>query len=625
MHRHWQVALLVALATAGCSDPDPAALVESGRRHLEQGQARRSVIELKSAVQYLPQSAPARHALGQALLATGDPASAAEQFRKALALGQARDAVLPLLASALLAAGQPEPLVRELGDQSLSDPAAEAELRTLVARAHHGLGQFGPAHRALDAALAARPAPAGARVLRARVLADEGRVGDGLKTLDDHLAGTPRDADGWRVRGDLLARGRHDLEAALASYRRALEVDPGHVPAHTGAITLLLDRHDVAAAHEQLALLQRVRAAHPQTLYLAAKVALARRALEQAQGLAARLLTSAPGHPPYLELAGEVAVARGQWVQAELHLLKALQAAPSSDSTRRLLARTHLQRAEPYRALKLLQALVTRPAPDAADLALKAQAHHMAGEQTAYASALDTLGEARLPADTVTPKAGGRVLPSSKGGSTTASPRPPAAPPDATADLRRIVERLRRQEHAQAMEAIDELARRQPTSPVVATLRGQAWLLQGQRAAAARAFEAALLLAPDHLPAAIGLARLDLAAGQVARALERMDAVVDADPMNTRATIARAELRQRTGASTADIIRLLGDGVRQAPGDPARRIALIDYALWRGELSTALDAARAASQTFPTHAPVLAALERARNAAGRPVAASPRS
>ncbi|MDV7402559.1 tetratricopeptide repeat protein, partial [Arthrospira platensis SPKY1] len=92
-----------------------------------------------------------------------------------------------------------------------------------------------------------------------------------------------------------------------------------------------------------------------------------------------------------LQFAGAVEFERGSFVQAEAHLAKALQLAPGLDVSRRLLVMTHLRRAEPAKALAVLQPLLERPNPTAAVYSMKAQAHVQQGElpeaEAAFAAA----------------------------------------------------------------------------------------------------------------------------------------------------------------------------------------------------------------------------------------------
>lgn len=56
----------------------------------------------------------------------------------------------------------------------------------------------------------------------------------------------PQDAEGWFIRGEDLEP--EDAAEALAAYRRALELDPGHADAHLNLGRLLHDKGDAAAA-----------------------------------------------------------------------------------------------------------------------------------------------------------------------------------------------------------------------------------------------------------------------------------------------------------------------------------------------------------------------------------------
>lgn len=606
-----------AVLTACGASEDPAELTASARQYLEKDDAKAAIIQLKSALQQAPQSAEARFLLGRALLASGDAGGAAIELRRALDLKHPPVEVVPELARAMLAQGETRELTEKFGETSVPDQAAEADLKVTLARAWGGLGRRDEARAAAQAALRAVPDYGPANIFLARLQADTGDVDGAIAAADEQLQRTPQDAEGWQVRGDLLAFGKRDADGALAAYRKALEIKPDHVPAHSGAMSILLGKRDLEGAKAQLAALSKVLPGHPQTIYFAANVALLGKEIDKAQEHAQQLLKMAPDNSRVLQLAGAVEFERGSLVLAEGHLSRAIALAPGLDVARRMLALVHLRRSEPGKALAVMQPLLEGPEPGAAIWSMKAQAHVQLGElqeaEAAFAQA------AKLNPDDDRAQAALAVSKVLRGETDAglAQLRSLAADADSSvADLPLIATLVRKRDYEGALKAIDVLEGKQPDRPVAANLRGRVLLAKGDRAGAAKAFEQALEIQPTFFPAAAALAQIALAEKRPADAQAIVDKVLAADPKNSQALIASAALKARAGAKREEIVAMFTRAIQQVPTDAAPRLALINYQLAQKETKAALSTAQQAVAALPEHAGLLDALGRVQAVTG---------
>lgn len=611
------LAVSAAMLVACGAGDDPAALAASARQYLDKGDNQAAVIQLKTALQKDPQSAPARYLLGRALLASGDAAAASIELRKALELRHPEDEVVPELARAMFVQGDFQRLTEQFGSTVLADKMAQADLAVTLARTWGGLGRRDQARAAAMAALQAVPDYGPANIFLARVQADTGDIDGAIAAIDKQLDRTPQDAEGWQVKGDLLAYGKRDADAALAAYRQALKVKPSHVPAHGGALTILLGKQDLPGAKAQLAELQKILPRHPQTMYFAANVALLGKELDQAREITQQLLRVAPDNPRVLQLAGAVEFERGSLLQAEDHLGRAVGRAPGLDVARRLLALVHLRRSEPGKALTVLQPLLERPDAGAAVWSMKAQAHVQQGElqeaEAAFAQA------AKADPDDPRTQAALAVSKVLRGDTDAglAQLRSLTADADSSvADLPLIATLVRKRDYDGALKAIDVLEAKQPDRPVAANLRARVLLAQGDREAAVRAFERALQIQPSFFPAAAALAQIALADKRPQDAQAIVDKVLAADPKNSQALIASAALKARAGANRDEIVAMFTRAIQQVPTDAAPRLALINYQLAQKEVKAALGTAQHSVATLPEHAGLLDALGRAQAAAG---------
>jgi cellulose synthase operon protein C len=611
------LAISAAVLTACGTADDPVELVASAKDYLAKNDSAAAIIQLKTALQKDPNAGEARFLLGKALLAGGDASGAAIELRKALDQQVDQNLVVPELARALFVLGDYQQLTQQFETTVLSDPAAEADLKVTLARTYGGVGRRDKARDAAKAALEAVPDHGPANIFMARLQADTGDIDGALAAIDRQLERTPQDAEGWQVKGDLLALGKRDADGALAAYRQALTVKPDHVPAHSGAMTILLGKQDVEGAKKQLADLQKVLPRHPQTQYFAGNVALLERDLDRANEIVQQLLRVASNNPRVLQLAGAVAFERGSLAQAEAHLAKALAIAPGLDVSRRLLTLTHLRRAEPSKALSVMQPLLERRNVPAAVWSMKGQAHVQQGElqeaEDAFAQAAKINPD---DARSQTALAVSRVL-QGETEAGLAQLRSLAADEDSSvADLPLIATLVRKRDFPGALKAIDALEGKQPERPVAANLRARVLLAQGDRPGAVKAFERALEIQPSFFPAAAALAQIALAEKRPADAQAIVDKVLAADPKNSQALIASAALKARAGAKREDIVAMFTRAIQQVPTDAAPRLALINYQLAQKEVPAALSTAQQAVAALPEHAGVLDALGRAQAASG---------
>lgn len=159
-----------------------------------------------------------------------DPARRA-RIEEALAQGDIMRAAT--VAEIALAAGQSDPMILNL-----------------AAWRREEAGDFAGAHRLLREALAL--APGDVMVLGAigAVLRKEYRLDEALAVLDRVVAAEPRHSAAWLERGYTLEALRSEPEA-VASYSRALELDPNLAPALGKLADIAARRGDQAAARSQ--------------------------------------------------------------------------------------------------------------------------------------------------------------------------------------------------------------------------------------------------------------------------------------------------------------------------------------------------------------------------------------
>lgn len=338
----------------------------------------------------------------------------------------------------------------------------------------------------------------------------------------------------WWYAAGLLERRRGRHEAAVELFRRALEIDPGSAVARLHLGESLLDLGETDAAI---------------------------RALEDAASSSAHAAAA-------LAALGRAARDRGDAARAVELYLEALAAQPAADLLHHSIAAAYRSLGDEARARAALErAGQTPPAfPD---------------------PIAESLDELRTTTGALLLR-GGRALVSER-------------PREAVEHYRRAVAALpedaeARRNLALALRAIGDLdaalaeleqaARIDPESHVVAFDLGNLQLARGAHQAAADRFAASLALEPDFVPARFNLANVELLSGRAADALANLELVLALDPGHQRARYQAAMAKARLGR-TDEAARDLDALHASDPGYAPALLGLAELRRQSGDLAGA--------------------------------------
>ena len=599
-------ALLAGACSQGSSEKD---LLASARSYFDKKDYAAATIQLKGALQKNENSAEARLLLGQTLLEQGDPRTAEVELRKAQELKVADEQVAPPMARALLALGETGKLISRYASTSLSNPQAQADLKTTLASAHLVQGELAKAQEASKAALAAVPNHSPAVLMQARVKAIENDPDGALDIVRQMLTRDPTDDRAQMLLADVLWRGKNDPVAALEAYRKVLLSKPDAVGAHVAIIGLLgqQDKNDEAKA--QFDQLFKVAPNHPETVFLQAQFAFVDKDYKTVREAADRLLKADPNNVRVLELAGAAEFRRRNYVPAEAFFSRALKVAPTQLLSRQLLAQTLLQSGQPHKVVDVLTPVTEGDKPDGLSVSLLAEAWLQMGETKKAEAAFQRAAQIAPQNSRVRTAA---ALSQLMRGNTAVAigelETLAAGDKGPRADLALVAARLRANDVPGALKAIDGLEKKTPQSPVADQLRGRIHLFRKDLAAAAQSFEKANAKDPKYFPAVAALAALDLENKKPEVARTRLQKLLALDPTNSQAMLALAELGQRTGAKPAETLKLLVEAVRINPSDPRAHMALIRHHIGSNDQKAAMAAAQAAATSLPDNLDVLGSL-----------------
>lgn len=610
------LSLATLIMLSACGGKSEAELITAAKEYLSLQNYSAATIQLKNALQKNAESAEARLLLGKALLGQGDAAGAEIELRQARRLKVADELVMPELARALLAQGENRKLIDEFGLLAFGERKAMADFKTSIASAHAALGARERAQAAVDDALRLMPGYGAAMILQARLKAGIGDFDAALKLMEDLTAREPGNAQAFMLRGDLLM-AKDDSAGARAAFEKALKLRADLARAHSALITMHLAAKDVNAAGKQLEAMRKALPRHPDTLVFEAQMLMVKGQFKEAQTLLQKGLRGMPDHPRMLLLAGAVELQLGASAPAETLLMRAVQAMPNDVGARRLLARANMQSNQPDKAINALRPILESGHADAESLTLAGQAYLAIGDlksaETYFSKAVQSQPDS---AKARTALAMSQIAQGKADTGFSDLRNIAASDTGIAADMALISALVRRRELDKALTAIDAMERKQGDKSIPANLRGQLMLLRKDNAGARKSFEAAVAARPDFFPAIASLAALDFLEGKPDAAKARFEAVLKADPKSSRALIALAELKGRTGGSPTDVAELLKSAVKANPSDVLARRALIDHYMNHDGAQDSLLAAQAAVAALPDSPELQERLGRAQLASG---------
>lgn len=610
--------VLVGAMLAGCGGESSEQIVASAQRYFDQGKNAEAVIELKRALERDPDSAQARTLLGRALLASSDPAGAEVELLRAREAKASDVQVLPSLARAMLLLGKAPKLIDSFGNSRLAEPAADADLRALIAAAYSQQGQLDKANETIAQALQADPRSTIAVVVQARMKARDGDVDGALRVLDSLLATDPGNAEAGTAKGYLLWLGRNDGSGALDAHRRVLAAHPDHVPAMAELVTIQFRQGKVQEARQAFERLRKAAPLHPETVFFEAQFAYVDGQYGRAREIVDDLLKFVPDHPRALELAAAAEYQLGHDVQAQAYAARAIKVNPGLMLARQVLARSQMRMGNASQALQVLAPLLEGSQADAQSLALAGEALLRMGDARRADDAFKR-ASALAPRDIrVRTRAALAQLQGGRGDVALRDLEALAAGDAGTqADLALISARIAAGDLRGALSAIEAAARKTPGQPLPDQLRGQVLVAQRDAVGARRSFEAALAKDARYFPAVAALASLDVVTGKAEDARRRVKAFLKETPAHGQALILLASIPAADGSPTPDAVEILAEGVRTNPREVSLQLALIQRHAQNGDHAAALNAAQAAASALPNDMAILQALGQTQFLAGQ--------
>ncbi|WP_137940055.1 XrtA/PEP-CTERM system TPR-repeat protein PrsT [Chitinivorax sp. B] len=604
------LSLAIALSLTACSKQEsPAVLMQQAQQLEAKGDRKAAIIQLKNLLQQQPDDGEARLMLGRLYIETGEADLADIELRKAATLMGDKSKVALMIARSLQAKGDYKKSLDELTSEKVPNADTNPEVLTLRAGAYVALNRLDEAKSSLEAALKVAPAHVPAMLGLVRMALVAGDKDTANRHLDTALEKAPKDANALLMKGDMV-RVAGDKVAAVTFYRRALEADPGKAPAYLTLASMAIEEGKFDDARK---LLKDVQKAAPGTLmakYLEALLAFREKKHDEAERAILEVLKIAPKHLQSNLLAGAIGYVKGNYAQAENSLKLVMEYNKDNDYARRLLAATLLKQKQPERAITLLEEGLRGKPDDAGMLNLLGEAYLQAGN---HSKATDILAKAAqaAPADPNTRArlalsriAGGDAERGMVDLESAFSPSQESF----QAEVMLVMTSLNTREFAKAQKALEALEKKQPNNPLTFNLKAALAIAQEDNKAAKAHLEKAMSIAPDYLPAAVNLARLDLLNNQFEQGRKRLEAVIEKSPKNAEAMMALADFISTQPNKNAEVVAWLERARKADPTALRPFLALTQNAAKQGDMKKALAYAQEAVAAQPDSAEALDSL-----------------
>ena len=608
--------ILCTFSITACSQ-SPDSLINSAKNYISKKDNKSASIQIKNALQINPEMAEGRFLLGKVLLEEGDVVGSEMELRKSLELKYSQEYVIPLLAKAVLAQGNAKKLTDEFGQTLLSEPSSKASLLMSLTAAYGMQGDDTKSKFSHDAALLADPSNVPARLLIARKKVIAGDTSTALALVDQIISDSKDSFDAWKLKGDILLIDPNRTQESLLAYRKAIEIKPDFLAAHSSLIALLFQKKDYSAAEVQLEILKKIIPNHPQTKIFEGQLAFHKKDLKSAKEFVQQVLRLSPTNIQALQLAGVVEFQLGNYSLAETYLSQVVKVYPDLLLPRRVLIQTYLRFGKPQKALALLQYLIDKDSLDADIFSTAGEVFLQNGdmklaesyfEKAANSSPNDARKKTVLA---LTHLMSGRddvavdelkIISELDSG--------------ASADLALFSYHLKRNDFERALGVVSVLDKKMPGKPLPAQLRGRTLLAKNDISGATKSFEHALEIDPLFLPAISSLSGLDMLGNRPEPAKSRFQKFLSKSPNNVQAWLELADLESKTGASKDDVSKLLAKAVAANPEDVTARLFLISFFLQSKDVKAAVMAAQNAVTVLPGNAAILDALGRTLMASG---------
>lgn len=608
-------ALLLAIALSGCGKSPEQHLTE-GKTYYEKADYTSAILELKSTLQKQPDNRDARFLLGKAYLAINAYAEAEKELSKARAEGIGDDLVLADISRAILKQGQANKVLDIAVPPSGLSPKSIALLHETRAEAFMALGKREQAESELQAASQADSKLPQLLLFKARLAFLDDHKGEARQLIDTALQQDAKNIDGLYMKAATLQQDRQSAEAT-GVYQQILTLDPKQFRAHLFLSQIQAEAGKMDDAEKSLAMAEKVAGNVPLVKYSRGVFELRRGKLKEANDALLQVLKVVPDHQPSILAQAIVSYGLGNIELSLKNAQRILARSPDNAMAIRVLAASQLKMGDAKGALATLSPLLKPGLDDPQLLNLAAEVYYKNNDFNKAMAYLDRAVslDPKNPALKTRQAVGHLQVGDEKQALADLEQATKLSDKPGKADLALVILHLQQKHFDAALAAIDGLDKKLPNNPLTHNLRSAAYLGMREPAKARRELESALAIQPTFIPAAMGLARLDLLDKRPADARKRFESVLSHDKSNLEAMLALSDLA-RVEKQEGEFVKWLDSARKSHPEALQSSDHLIRYYLAKKDKNKALEIAKDALKANPESNEALILLGSTETAAG---------
>ena len=599
---------LITATLAGCEDPHAKSqdLTEEARHYIDNMDYRIAAIELKNALQLMPENAEARFLLGKINLDLGKSQAAIKEFDRATNTGLNTEEIALLRAEAILQTQDFEAIINEIPINESYSPRGRANLLAMKAIAHAKLGQPSDAENTLNDA--ERLADNARWVLLAKIqdFILRGESTPANQYLARALEEYPSVQDFWLAKAELNELSHNDEEVEFA-LKKVIALDPMNSisikgwRARAGLVKRAIAKGRIDEAETELQPLVAMNATHPEVNYFSGVIAFRRQQLDLAEEKFLKVNQIVQNHQPTLYFLGAIQYQKQNYEQAVYYLLSYVSSTPSNQEAKKLLGRTYIALGQPDEARAILQH-GDQNTPDPEFIALIGLSELQEGdirqglqnlEKAVQASPDDhqlrfTLIRAYI-SDNQTQRAIEEL--------NTLVDRPEVGN---TAEQMRVLAYVHDKDFTKAIELANALMAKHPNDATVFALLARVHLAKSDNQQGREYLNRAIELRNDYFPAIMELGRLNEREQNYEQAKMNYEHALNANGNSVMAMMALARLSKKTGDDEA-FGQWLSKTSETAPDEGLPQALLAEFHLAKNQIQEAEAIVNQLSLKHPKH------------------------
>lgn len=568
---------------------------------------RAAQIELQNAVKADPNNIEARLLLAEVYLGMGQGIAAQTEIEAARQRGADRDSTAVDMARSLLIQRNYHEAMDEL--DAVEIPESDQMQGHLVrGDLHHALDDQEAAFESYLAAEEAAPNDYKPKMALSRQAMRLGNLELADQKADEAIALAPGESSVHLTKG-LVARAKHDQEAAVGYFTAALDLQPQNLAARLERAATLLDLQREEEAQADIDAVYQAAPEHPLAHYLSAVILARQQDYNAAKGKLEDTGNALDSFLPAVLLKGIVSYYTGNLEQASLLLSRVVNEQPENITARRAYGSTLLRLRDARAAVAVLEPLLELGDDDAQVYALIGSAYMQMGDVEKAQGFLEE-------AVTRAPDANGVRTQLAIGHFALGEKE------NAISELENILEEdpsqlraaimlsLIEQREGNFQEALgwaDKVVGILPNSPIGYNMRGSVRVALKDLDEAQKDFEKALDIEDDFQLARGNLAQLERLRGNKKEARRLFQYILNQERDNTRALVSLTEMAMQD-ENPEEAIDWANRAVTVAPAVARYRLMLMQAQLAAGQKDNALQTALDADQAFPNEPDVAQAL-----------------